>query len=91
MTEQQVPPLRFATVGMTILFLGQNAGAQTEVTSRPEPILLFLTFELRRGFRCRRLGVPRTLPCRFLRGAWHVLRRASDASRPTRARIPATR
>jgi hypothetical protein len=34
--EQQVPPLRFATVGMTILFRGEDLGIKTNLSSRPE-------------------------------------------------------
>jgi hypothetical protein len=40
----------------------------------------------RRGRRCRRVAGSRTLPCRFLRGAWRALLRASGASRPAHAR-----
>jgi hypothetical protein len=34
--EPQVPPLRYAPVGMTILFGYQDPGTQTNLSSRPE-------------------------------------------------------
>src|SRR5271170_7375601 len=34
--KPQIPPLRYATVGMTILFGRWNAGLQTDLSSRPE-------------------------------------------------------